>query len=185
MTLLPDIKTLRKLLDYNPETGVLTWKPRSASMFRDLKQTSEHSAARWNSRFAGRPAFTHKVKGYRAGRIFGRRHMAHRVAWAIFHGEWPSDFLDHENGNRSDNRIANLRIAGDAENGKNKCLLSRNTSGIMGVFWCARRRSWRAQIGIDGRRIHIGNFASFDSAVSARKAAEKEFGYHPNHGRSA
>jgi len=47
--------------------------------------------------------------GYVRIGVDGGKYTAHCLAWLYTHGVWPSDQIDHINGNRSDNRIANLR----------------------------------------------------------------------------
>lgn len=167
-------ETLRELIDYDPLTGELTWKRRDVSYF-----ANRQSWKRWNNRFAGEPAMRAFDRGYRKGGVNSVQLSAHRVAWAIHYGKWPSMQIDHINGIRTDNRIENLRDVSQRENGLNTKLNSANTSGVMGVTWCKARQKWQAQIAC----IMIGRFETFEEAVAARKAAEREQGYHPNHGR--
>ncbi len=119
MTLQIPPSVLRLLLDYDPETGWLTWRHRD---YEDLAHlTSRASCSKFNSQFAGKRALscTAGSHGYLTGAIFGRQYLAHRVIWAIETDGWP-DCIDHINGNRRDNRIANLRSVSKAENAKNK-----------------------------------------------------------------
>ena len=58
-----------------------------------------------------------------------------------------------------------------------------NASGVTGVFWYKRRDGWIAQIYVDGKQRHLGFFDNLLDAVAARKSAEIEYNYHPNHGR--
>lgn len=108
---------------------------------------------------------------------------AHRVVWAFAHGSWPTGFIDHVNGNRSDNRIENLRDVSSGTNGKNKAQNTRNVSGVTGVSWCKERRRWRAKITSDYETTILGHFEDFDEAVRVRREAEREKNFHPNHGR--
>ena len=178
----------RKLLRYEPETGKLYWKPRPASMYRDSRchggvRTAQWAADCWNRKYAGREAFTAKNEGgYRVGTILGVMQRAHRVAWAIHYGEWPSHQIDHDDGNRSNYRILNLKAATNRENHLNEGLSSNNTSGFTGVCWCKQTGRWRAMIRVDGKTRHLGRFVSFDDAVAARRAANVRYGFHPNHG---
>lgn len=170
---LPSIDELRKLLTYDPDTGDLTWLAR-----RDVK-------ASWNTRYAGRPALAcvHE-DGYRKGRIHRKLVRAHRVAWALHHGRWPNLDLDHINGDRSDNRISNLREVTRSENQRNMRLPSDNRSGVIGVYWNTQRQRWVAEIrDTRGKKQHLGAFADLDAAAAARRAAEQAAGYHENHGR--
>lgn len=179
---LPSPELLRQLLEYDPETGALSWKPRPVSMFK-----TSRAAKAWNARFAGKPAFTAGSHGYRAGTILGLSCLGHRVARAIHFGEWPGSGadIDHINGRRDDNRIANLRVVSRAENLRNQRRRANNASGVMGVSWHSPSKKWLAQIGASGRLKHLGYFTDFDVAVAARKAAEAVHGYSPNHGRDA
>jgi hypothetical protein len=59
---------------------------------------------------------------------------------------------------------------------------SKNTSGVVGVYWHTKERIWYADIRIEGKKKHLGSFHDFDAAVTARKAAEVAYGFHPNHG---
>jgi len=169
---LPTIAELRKMLAYDPETGLLSWKTRPAG----LKS--------WNTRYAGTPAL-HCIHedGYRKGRIHRVLYRAHRVAWAMHHGSWPAGHIDHINGDRADNRIENLRDVTRHENQRNMRRPSDNTSGRIGVWWHKRNKKWVAEIRTAGRKKHLGSFACFDEACRVREAAEKVDGYHANHGR--
>ena len=160
-------ETLRELLSYDPETGVLTWKSRSS--------------VQWNTRFAGRPALACPDKdGYLKGSVLGKYVKAHRVAWAIHYGQWP-EIVDHINGNIADNRIANLRSVNERDSHRNLPKYRKNRSGIIGVMPDGNR--WRAYMTIDGRAKTLGRFDSIDEAAAARKEAETTFGFHRNHGR--
>ena len=174
---------LRQVLDYDPETGGLTWRERPASMFSDGRRSASHSAAVWNSRYSGKPALMSIRNGYSYGAIFDRLHQAHRVAWLLHYGVWPSGQVDHKNGDRSDNRIANLRDVTNAENGRNQKRHRDNTSGVTGVCWHRASGKWNARIKVGARNKSLGLFADFDAAVSARKAAEVDHGYSLGHGR--
>jgi hypothetical protein len=178
---LPDVETLRKLLDYDPETGVFTWRERPLDLFSNPKRGNS-----WNARMAGKPAFSNIDNcGYPRGPILGRRILAHRVAWAIFHGEEPPTFIDHINGNRADNRISNLRLATSLQNMKNQKLNATNKSGVMGVRVFKATGKWHAQIKVRRKSIHLGYFNTFEEAVAARRNAEALHGFDPNHGRQA
>ena len=178
-----DIGLLRRIVSHDPETGKLTWLTRTPDMFEDGAQTAEHKCNSWNSRYAGTAALdtTHRA-GYRYGRIMGRNFLAHRVIWALEHGEWPEVILDHHSGATAANRIINLRLSNHQHNARNAKMDCRNTSGATGVYWHKRDCKWCGQIRVDGRTIHLGYFDNFDAAVAARRAAEAEHGYDPNHG---
>lgn len=164
----PSPEELRTLARYDPATGLIYWLPRLS--------------ARWNSRHAGKLAFHQMDKGYFGGRLGGRNYKAHRIAWALHYGEWPSRDLDHINGVRSDNRIENLRIVTPAENAKNLRPNSKNKSGMNGVSWSTRIAKWQASISVDRKKIHLGFFEEKEAAISARAEANVRYGFHENHG---
>lgn len=179
---LPCPTVLRQLLRYEPETGKLFWKERPAWMFRDRPQGGRTGAAsRWNARCVGKEALsvTHG-NGYMSGGINGRKIYAHRAIWALVHGCWP-DVIDHINGVRSDNKLANLRAITKAENSRNSGIPATNTSGVVGVSFVPASQKWAAYIW-DKKKISLGVHSTFEAAVSARKSAEITMGYHPNHG---
>ena len=101
--------------------------------------------------------------------------MAHRIAWAIVHGRWPEHFLDHINRVRTDNRLANLREATNAENLRNRSVVRNNESGTKGVRMDKRSKRWQARIKIGGTSISLGAFASRDEAAAAYTAAAKKY----------
>ena len=175
---LPSPEILRKLLDYNPETGVFTWKVRSAD-----GAASEGYARAWNTRYSGRPAGYTGREGYTVIGVFGRILFAHRMAWAIYYGEWPKDEIDHINRCKSDNRIENLRRVGRSENSRNLPIPATNRSGVAGVYFVPARKRWRAAIRDEGTVKYLGQFKNFEDAVAVRRAAERDRGFHPNHGK--
>ena len=170
-------ETLRELLSYDHEQGILTWKKRDLRFFQ-----SERDWKIWNTKYANKRA-TSLLRGRRRVRVLGVSFSEHRVAWAIYHGEWPDLQIDHLNGDPSDNRLANLRLATNQMNSCNSKLPRNNKSGRIGVN-LTKYGSWRAEICVHQKRIHLGCFDSFEAACAARVAAEREYGFHPNHGRA-
>lgn len=168
----PDV--LRALLHYDPETGGLTWKPRSRDMFSRRRLWLS-----WNTRFAGKPAFRNKSNGYWRGTLLHRVWPSHRVIWAIHYGRWPAGVIDHINGDTLDNRIENLRCVTQAANLRNAGVRRQpNASGVVGVYPSGKR--WDVRV---GRGPSIGIFDTIEEATAAREAGLKARGYHPNHGR--
>lgn len=170
---------LRTLLYYDPFTGEFTWRPRPREWCGDAA-----AHARWNTTYADKPAFTtvHKT-GYKRATLLGRTYVAHRIAWAIFYGEYPSGEIDHINHDKTDNRIANLRDVSGSENQKNRRLPADNRSGMIGVRWDKTRQKWRAYAYAEGRRFTLGYYVCWAKAYLARRMAEQRYGYHTNHGR--
>lgn len=184
MTTTPTAAELRTVLDYDKYSGKLTWKSRGPSLYEGYKYPPEWMANNYNARFAGSEAFKSIDRyGYKYGTVLGVKHKAHRVCYAIHHGAWPIGQIDHINGDRADNRIENLRDVTLTENSRNHKLRVTNSSGTIGVTLHKGSGMWRATIGKNGKRINLGEFRSFQDAVSCRRKAEIELGYHENHGR--
>lgn len=177
----------RQLLRYEPETGKLFWRSRPASMYSDSVchggvRTAQWAAGAWNNRHSGGEAFTAKTDGYHVGTILGVMVRAHRVAWAIIYGAWPTAQLDHMNGDRADNRLANLRAVTNFQNHRNEGMSKNNTSGVNGVCWDKQTGKWRATIKIAGRNVCLGRHESKEAAIGARLDANERFGFTARHG---
>lgn len=167
-----DVVYLYERLSYDPETGLLHWKYNS-----NMPQS-------WNTQWALKEAFTYVSGGrYKQGAIDGVNHHAHRIDWAMYYGEWPTGVVDHINGDGTDNRIENLRMATVSDNAKNAKLSSANSSGVTGVVRLKNTDKWKAQIGHNGKCVFLGHFDTMEEAIAARKQAETKYGFHANHGR--
>lgn len=137
----------------------------------------------WRHGGAANPAWSGKLagnlngEGYVQVSFLGRLYKAHHLAWLLATGEWPQEHIDHINGNRSDNRLANLRLASAAQNACNRSISKNNTSGFPGVSWKSSKRKWVAIIQHRGVKRHLGYFDDPQRAAEAyRRAAEKLFG---------
>lgn len=103
---------------------------------------------------------------------FARKTLkAHRLAWLLDTGSWPTRHIDHINGVRSDNRIANLREATASENRLNAIRRSDSKTGVKGVTRPANCNRWQAKIGVNGQRIHLGYFKTIEEARAAYLSA--------------
>lgn len=158
---------------------VLAYDPKSGVIIRKVRQSSNAPAGS----IAGNLSRSHSRIPRRVVCIDGTQYLASRIAWLIHYGKWPDYDIDHINGDPLDNTITNLRDATRHDNLKNAARRTDNTSGITGVYWNVDRGKWQAQIGVDGRVLYIGLFSSIDQAIAARKRAEREHGFHDNHGR--
>lgn len=159
------------MLDYDPETGFLTWKKRPLSMFNNSRSMNI-----WNARYAGKQAGAVDNKGYRSVRLYKQFFKGHRLIWTWMTGETP-DTVDHINRDTSDNRWSNLRNVTPRQNHLNMGTLKNNTSGRRGVHKAKGRKSWTAFITENGRRKHLGNYPTFEEASKVRQKAEKEMGF--------
>jgi hypothetical protein len=167
----------RSVLSYDSGTGKMVWKNRPECHFK-----SKRGFSIWNSRYAGKEITGLSKQGYFRVSIDYVRYLAHRVAWLIYYGEMPSGEIDHINGDRTDNRIENLRCVSSKGNARNMGLKSNNSSGVCGVCWCKRTGKWQASITVDYKTMFLGRFKSLKDAKSARASAEKKYNFHKNHG---
>lgn len=174
------------VIRYDPDTGKLFWKKRSANMFPSRPHRTPDGAANiWNAKYAGKEALTgNGARGLKQGTLLGYPAKAHRVAWAVHHGEWP-DEIDHIDGDPANNKVENLRSVPHLENGKNQKLYISNKSGVSGVAWYKPNGKWLARIGSPSSPTyrHLGYFADKFDAILARLTAEKTYEYHENHGQ--
>lgn len=132
---------------YDQQTGLFSWKKKRQGIvdgkFGNLEKT-----------------------GYVRAKLLNKKHLAHRLAWFIVHKQWPEGQIDHINGNRSDNRIVNLRVVDQSGNSQNRRVKQRNNqSGYFGVHASGTR--WRAQIRIDKKLKHLGLFDTPELASMA------------------
>ena len=181
----PTQALLLACLNYDPTTGFLTWKFRPEWTFQEQEgRTPTHIANAWNSAWAEKPAFASKAKnGYLKGCINGEFFYTHRIIWKLIHNVEPDD-IDHDDGNRINNRLVNLFDRSREDNLKNRKISSNNTSGTLGVSYSSRHSLWQAVIHHNKKPVHLGWFKNKEDAVVARKAAEIRYAYNPNHGRS-
>jgi HNH endonuclease/AP2 domain len=163
------IEYLRQCFDVDFDTGQLRWRVRPREHF--LSKRGWNVA---NAQYAGKSAGSLTPKGYVivAISIHSKPQFifAHRIVWALAHGKWPTE-IDHHDGNRSNNSLANLRDATRSENNHNLRIPKHNASGFLGV---SRRNEnkWRAQITANGRNYSLGSFPDRQSAANAYLAAK-------------
>jgi hypothetical protein len=148
------VERLKQVLDYDPTTGAFTWKTGTAR---------------------GRPgeqAGALMGLGYRNIGVDATRYLAHRLAWFYVYGCWPEPQIDHINGNRDDNRIANLREATAAQNTWN----GARKPGVTGFRGVRRKGNrYNAQIMAENRRISLGWFATAEEAAAAYDKARAKY----------
>lgn len=147
---------LKNIFKYIPDTGEFLWKVRPSQRVK-----------------IGDKAGTKKGNGYLMVRFEGKNYLLHRLAWIIIHESEPEGMIDHINGNRSDNRIVNLRVVssiGNAQNQRNSHKDSK--SGLLGVS--EHRGLWAAQIMCDGVMHRLGLFKDKFDAHNAYVIAKKK-----------
>ena len=124
-----------------------------------------------------------RTTGYKRLEFRGRLYYVHRVIWEMKNGEITVGMtVDHINGEKTDNRIENLRCVDVQTNQMNLGLSRANTSGFQGVSWDKTRGKWKSSIKYKGRNIFLGRYRCIGMAISARIKANKNFGFHENHG---
>ena len=156
---------LKELLHYDSETGIF------------IRRVTVSSRAK-----KGDVAGNLNARGYLRVRLDGAEYYLHRLACLYMTGKFPESDTDHVKGNKADNRWSKIRPVTSAENHKNMRIPLDNTSGTVGVGWHKKAEKWRAYIAVDGESFHLGLFADKSDAITARKDAEKEYGFHENHG---
>ena len=150
---LPSQKKLQELFYY--KDGELYWKERIHSSI-DLSK----------------PAGYIDTNGYRAIQIEGKLYRAHRLVWKYHYGKDPKEFIDHIDGNKSNNNMENLREATRQQNSYNRGPQKNNKLGIKGVSKYGNK--YIATIFINDKRKYLGFFDTIEEARLAREEAEKK-----------
>jgi hypothetical protein len=146
-------KKLRKLLAYDPVTGVISWRVDYGRMIKAGRQVRAINSAGYIIL-----GFNHKSYG------------AHRVAWLLATGAWPAGMIDHINGDRADNRLVNLRVCTLSESNINRRPMG---AALKGTSFHKKNRRWEAKIQKDGKVERLGYFGTEQEAHSAYAAAAK------------
>jgi len=150
---------LKEVLRYCQETGIFIWCARR----RGIRYGCEAGCV--------------NNDGYKVIRIDGVLYSAHCLAWFYMTGEWPRPACDHWDLDKANNRWLNLRLATKSQNGANRPLQSNNKSGLKGARWHKMAAKWESYIKKDGKKIHLGLFASAADAHEAYCiAAEQLYG---------
>lgn len=154
---LPSQTELKRLFNYDQGTGSITWRisPRAGMM-------------------AGAEAGTVGRSKYLTIGIDRRYYLAHRLIWKWMTGDDPSEFVDHIDGDKLNNRWVNLRGADNGQNKRNCPIYSNNMSGVKGVCWDASHKKWRAYISVGGVQLRLGRFKSIDEAALVVSEAREE-----------
>lgn len=152
---------IREFISYDPETGVFRW----------MKTLPYTSAVRPGDR-AGKIG----KGGYRYIRFARGEYRAANLAWFFVHGEWPPEnglSVDHINGVRADDRIANLRTATVRQNMANRGAHKNTSSRFKGVTFNKVEACWQAGIKIDGNSRYLGLYVHEEDAARVYDAFAK------------
>jgi hypothetical protein len=158
-----DAATVRRLLNYDQSTGVLTWAVDTGT----------------NRAKAGKIAGT-ECLGYRVIRINRKGYKAHRLAWLHTHGAWPTGVIDHIDGNPLNNALSNLRDVTPAMNQHNRKRADAGSkTGQLGVYASPTYGKFYSSIVVGGVKHYLGTFDDAGSAHDAymAKKAEIHTGY--------
>lgn len=145
---------IRSLVYYDPKAGTFTWKQDRGRLAK-----------------AGEAAGMIRSSGYRQIKFGGKNYQAARVAWIYMTGEWPSEEIDHINGDPSDDRFSNLRPATRQQNCCNR-VFTKTQSGVHGVRR-HRNGTYDVRIAYDGKTYYLGTFATLADAIGARGDAQR------------
>lgn len=146
----PTHEEVTSLFNYNPLTGIVTRKSTVTS------NAKEGSVVGWlNS------------DGYLHVKIRKTSYKLHRVIWLYVHGEWPKGVIDHINRDRKDNRLANLRDTTVQVNNINKPIRKDSKTGIPGVTFHPRDKTYYAACKRDGKQNYLGSFKTIEEATNA------------------
>lgn len=163
---MPTQARLTEVLAYDEATGVFVWRKKRGRQAAGSVAGSPHNAGYWSIRVDGRPF------------------LAHRLAWLYVRGDWPTE-IDHINGDRSDNRIANLRQVTRQQNCRNAAMRSHNKTGVNGVAYYPRHRRFRVIMSVDGKSRYLGSFKTLEEATAVRKSADAGIPFSDRHGKRA
>ncbi len=163
----PSVEILNEVFAYDETTGELTWK--KVPIERVVRSK------------IGQIAGAVMVNGYRTVCVNYQKCLAHRVIWKMMTGTDAPFSIDHVDGDRLNNRFANLRAATQSQNGMNSKMRKNNSSGIKGVYW--GQGKWRAQISMHRKAFALGGFDRIEDAAQAVSQAREKL--HGEFGRAA
>lgn len=151
-------------LQYDAQTGHLWWTKQGFRRNLDRPADSLDKSV----------GYTRVVRRYKG---FFRNYKAHRLAWFLYYGVWPKDYIDHVNGIKSDNRLINLREATGFQNQANRKPQVGCSSKYKGVSWFKQTCKWEAYIEVNRKKIHLGHYHKEEEAALAyNRAALEHFG---------
>lgn len=139
---------LKATFTYNPITGIFT-------SIKGKEYSSKPTPSRRYARLT----------------ILGRPYMQHRLAWLYTYGSLPK-CIDHIDGDRSNNKLQNLRECTQGQNNAN----SRARKGLKGAYKARKSAKWNAVISVRGVSKYLGSFNT-ELEAHAAYCAEAKYQY--------
>ena len=155
-SLLISLARAREVLTYDEQTGEMRWRINRGK------------------RAAGQVVGSPSSSGHLQTWIDGDLYQVHRLAWLLYYGEWPALFLDHADGDRTNNKIANLRQASGSQNCANRATARKVHGSLKGAFYCKSSKHWKSSITKDGQARYLGCFKTEREAHDAYCLAAKQ-----------
>ena len=158
---LPPWEVVNHFIKYEPETGFMYWKLSASRYMKKGKMLSSRSE-----------------ENYRIVKFLGTSYKQHRLAWLLYYKVDPGSMLiDHIDGDKSNNKITNLRLVTHSQNRINTKMRKNNKTGVKGVHFCKRSNRYVASVTFKGKTIYRKYFDCLKSASEARDCvANKVFG---------
>lgn len=169
-----DLALARELFRYDALTGKLYW----ASQIDRRHFANDRAWKRFNTLLAGTETGTPDTGGYLQTRWKLKAYRTHRIIWLLHYGVWPSEHTDHEDHDRTNNRIKNLRDFSKPANNAHK---KNNKSGHPCIFFQERNtnRPWMVQVYSGGRYLTQRSFKELNDAITHRNAVRAANGLPP------
>lgn len=146
---------VKELFDYEEDTGHVTRRVNVKGYWNGARAGSDH---------------IHRTCRYIT--VDGKSYKEHRIIWLYVYGYFPPSEIDHINGDGTDNRLCNLRLATHAENSQNRRVHVDNITGVLGVTYDRYRDSYQARICVQGKQRHLGRFKTIEAASEAYALAK-------------
>lgn len=152
----PSFEYVSSLYRYDPDTGLIHHKTGKGRCRVGFVAGNRRGDGRWSIG------------------LLGKKYYCHVIAWLLHYGEWPDGVIDHINGDNGDNRIKNLRVGTHAQNMQNQRRPRKNSAGqIKGATYIKKTGKWHAQIGKNGKNMHIGIYETAEEASAAYLAVKR------------
>ncbi len=148
---------LAEWVSYNPVSGLMRWKQ------------SPNQRIKIGALVGGI-----SDQGYLRFKLDGVEYRVSRAAWAITYGYWPNLLVEHQDGDKLNNRLGNLRLSTEQENMRNA---KARHDGLKGTTYRTDRDGWVASIRVDNKSTYLGTYGTEEQAHAAYcKEALRLFG---------